>query len=228
MPMAPTSGPGGTPVLAHRTPTPQELALAPVLGLSALGTQRAQGPGTQCLGMGMDTNGSGCQGQSTGRSCCGPTAAQDPSVLPRAAAHTCWILDQLSCTDSPFMAPVTARKQPRKHGAKPPCERGAPADAEELVVLGARLAMGSPYKTAVGLGPAQALGSQNRLETCHRDMAAATAPSHCPSPTQHPHPCHTNLVQDHLLHSHNFCIPRDEPIQDPVPVAHNRALRARG
>lgn len=62
---------------------------------------------------------------------------------PRAAALTCWILDQLSCTDSPFTAPVTARKQPRKHGAKPPCERGAMANAQELVVHGARLAMGS-------------------------------------------------------------------------------------
>lgn len=41
------------------------------------------------------------------------------------AACTCWILDQFSSTDRPFMAPVMARKQPRKHGAKAPCETEA-------------------------------------------------------------------------------------------------------
>lgn len=163
-------------------------------------------------------------------SCPEPLSAAQGTLDPR----TCWILDQFSCTDSPFTAPVTARKQPRKHGAKPPCDRGAPAGAEEFMVPGARLAVGSPQKMptqpspAVELGPAQAPGSQSRMQTCHRHTAAPTALPCCPSPVQHPHPWHTNLVQDHLLHSHHFCIPRDEPIQDPVPAAHNRALQEPG
>lgn len=38
----------------------------------------------------------------------------------------------------------------------------------------------------------------------------------------------TNLVQDHLLHSHDFGGPRDELIQDLVPAAHDGALQERG
>lgn len=53
---------------------PEELALAPAPGLAALGTQHTQGP------TGTDTNGSSCQGQHTGRSSQGPTAAQGSST----------------------------------------------------------------------------------------------------------------------------------------------------
>lgn len=43
-----------------------------------------------------------------------------PEIFPISAQLTRWSLAQLSWADSPLSAPTSGRKQPRKHGAKPP------------------------------------------------------------------------------------------------------------
>lgn len=49
-----------------------------------------------------------------------------------------------------------------------------------------------------------------------------------PAARRHINPHGTYLVQDHLLHSHDFCCPWDELIQDLVPATHNRTLQQPG
>lgn len=118
---------------------PEELALAAAVGLAALGTQHAQGCGSQCWARAQT---GAAIGASTGRSCQGPTGAQGssstylldlgPVLLHREPVH--------SPCDS-----QEAAKEARSESALP--ER-SPSPREQLVGLGARLATGSLCENA--------------------------------------------------------------------------------
>lgn len=103
------------PHAGHGAPAGASSGLCP-------GEQRGRGPGHQGRGTAAPLGAGGAGRERCGGTTAGRAARRCPSRM--LLAHTCWILDQFSSTDRPFTAPVMPRKQPRKHGANPPCKRG--------------------------------------------------------------------------------------------------------